>query len=337
MFPVRRRNTPSRSPPANRPSAPRSAASVTSGSRALIFQHGGNGYPIPQRGIVSTNGGNHWIIENNIIEWANGTGLDIANGDWNAAPAPHSGDNQIVRGNTIRYCGVEGLAGMGTESALIEDNLIEWCGWANVERAWEAAGAKFHRAHNMLFRRNVIRYIRHGNAVWFDTGAVNDRITSNVFADVVSVASAVHMEMNLQANLIDNNIVWDVRNAEPGTLANAGAPARASSTMPVISSPSHRTLSAAATTLVSSPSSAKIVQEVVQLLAIRSTTTSSRSAASPPSSSSAKRTRPMAISTSAYPIIFKASSAAGKSTSSPSQHGGRSSAGTRTPPRLKWK
>jgi len=190
--------------------------------KGLIFQHGGNGYPIPQRGLVSTNGGNHWIIENNIIEWANGTGLDIANGDWNAPPAPHSGDNQIVRGNTIRYCGVEGLAGMGTESALIEDNLIEWCGWANVERAWEAAGAKFHRAHNMLFRRNVIRHIRHGNAVWFDTGAVNDRITSNVFADVVSVASAVHMEMNLQANLIDNNIVWDVRNAELGTPGQRG-------------------------------------------------------------------------------------------------------------------
>jgi Right handed beta helix region len=190
--------------------------------KGLTFQHGGNGYPIPQRGLVSTNGGNHWIIEGNTIEWANGTGLDIANGDWNTPPAPQSGDRQIVRGNTIRYCGVEGLAGMGTEGALIEDNLIEWCGWANVERAWEAAAVKFHRSHNMLFRRNVIRHIRHGNAVWFDTGAVNNRITANVFADVLSVASAVHMEMNLQANLIDNNIIWDVRNAEPGTPGQRG-------------------------------------------------------------------------------------------------------------------
>ena len=190
--------------------------------KGLIFQHGGNGYPIPQRGLVSTNGGNHWIIEGNTIEWANGTGLDIANGDWNAPPAPHSGDGQIVRGNIIRCCGVEGLAGIGTESALIEDNLIEWCGWADVERGWEAAAIKFHRAHNMLLRRNVIRHIRHGNAVWFDTGAVNNRITSNVFADVVTVAAAVHMEMNLQANLIDNNIIWGVRNAEPGTPGQRG-------------------------------------------------------------------------------------------------------------------
>ena len=46
---------------------------------------------------------------------------------------------------------------------LVEDNLIEWCGWADAERGWEAAGAKFHFAHNLLFRRNVVRHIRHAN------------------------------------------------------------------------------------------------------------------------------------------------------------------------------
>jgi hypothetical protein len=114
--------------------------------KGLTFQHAGNGYPIPQRGILSTAGGNHWIIEGNTIEWANGTGLDIANGDWNAAPVPDAGLGQIIRGNTIRYCGVEGVAGLGTKDAVVEDNLIEWCGWADAERAWEAAGAADARA-----------------------------------------------------------------------------------------------------------------------------------------------------------------------------------------------
>jgi hypothetical protein len=190
--------------------------------KGITFQHAGNGYPVPQRGLVSTAGGNHWIIEGNTIEWANGTGLDIGNGDWNTAPTPQAGTAQIVRGNTIRCCGVEGLAGMGTQDALIEDNLIEWCGWADAERAWEAAAAKFHRAHNMLFRRNVIRHIRHANAVWFDSGDVNCRISDNVFADVLTVSAAVHMEMNLKPNLIDNNIIWNVRNAEPGTPGQRG-------------------------------------------------------------------------------------------------------------------
>ncbi len=167
--------------------------------KGITFQHAGNGYPPPQRGLVSTAGGNHWIIEGNTIEWANGVGLDIGNGNWgggSGTPVPQAGAYQIIRGNTIRYCGVEGMAGMGTQNALIEDNLIEWCGWADAERAWEAAGAKFHGARNLLFRHNVIRHIRHANALWLDSGNSNCRITGNVIADVLTVSAAIHMEMN---------------------------------------------------------------------------------------------------------------------------------------------
>jgi hypothetical protein len=190
--------------------------------KGITFQHAGNVIPVPQRGLVSTAGGNHWIIEGNTIEWANGTGLDIGNGDWSSAGAKDAGLCQIVRGNTIRYCGVEAIGGMGTRDTLIEDNLIEWCGLADAERAWEAGAVKFHRAQNMLFRRNVVRHIRHANAVWFDSGNVNNRITGNVMADVVTVAAAIHIEVNMGENQIDNNIIWDVRNAEPGTPGQRG-------------------------------------------------------------------------------------------------------------------
>ena len=191
--------------------------------KGITFQHAGNGYPPPQRGLVSTAGGNHWIIEGNTIEWANGVGLDIGNLGSGSAPGPQAGAFQIIRGNTIRYCGVEGMAGMGTQNALIEDNLIEWCGWADAERAWEAAAAKFHGARNMLFRRNVIRHIRHANAIWLDSGNSNCRITGNVLADVLTVSAAIHMEMNRNYNQIDNNVIWNVRNAEPGTPGQRGA------------------------------------------------------------------------------------------------------------------
>jgi hypothetical protein len=192
--------------------------------KGITFQHAGNGYPFPQYGMISLAGGDHWILEDNVIEWANGVGLDIGS-DGNSGNAPHTGQSQIVRRNTIRYCGVEGIGGMGTSDTLIEDNLVEWCCWADAERGWEAAGTKFHRAKNMLFRRNVIRHIRHGNACWWDVGNTNCRITSNVFADIVTVGAAVHMEMNPAPkahNSIDNNIIWDVRNAEPGTPGQRG-------------------------------------------------------------------------------------------------------------------
>ena len=188
--------------------------------KGLIIQHAGNGYPLPQRGgMIDVMGGNHWIIEDNTIEWANAIGLEIG-GDGAGAQQPPQA--HIIRGNTIRYCGIEGIAGIGTRDVLVEGNLIEWCGWADAEREWESAGAKFHRAQNMLFRRNVIRHIRHANAVWFDSGNVNNHITGNVFADVVTVSAAVHIEVNPDQNQIDNNVIWNVRNAEPGTGGQRG-------------------------------------------------------------------------------------------------------------------
>jgi hypothetical protein len=189
--------------------------------KGITFSHAGNAYPFPQYGMVSFAGGDHWIVEDNTFEWANGVGVDIGS-DGDSGFIRTAGTSQILRRNTFRYCGIEGIGGMGTTNALIEDNLIEWCGWADAERGWEAAGAKFHRAHDMLFRRNVIRHIRHGNAIWLDSGDANCRLTANIFADVVTVGAAIHMEMNTELNQIDNNIVWDVRNAEPGTPGQRG-------------------------------------------------------------------------------------------------------------------
>ena len=189
--------------------------------KGITFQHAGNAYPFPQYGLVSTVGGNHWILEDNTIEWANGMGLDIGI-DGDSGFTPQAGASQVIRRNTFRYCGVEGIGGMGTRDTVLEDNLIEWCGWADAERGWEAAGAKFHFGRNLLFRRNVVRHIRHANGVWLDSGNANCRITRNVFADILTVSAAVHMEMNLQPNQIDNNIIWNVRNAEPGTPGQRG-------------------------------------------------------------------------------------------------------------------
>ncbi|ESQ83627.1 right-handed parallel beta-helix repeat-containing protein [Asticcacaulis benevestitus] len=189
--------------------------------KGLTFQHAGNAYPFPQYGMVSLAGGDHWILEDNTLEWANGLGLAIGF-DGDSAGALNAGTSQVVRRNSIRYCGVGGIGGMGTLDTLIEDNLIEWCGWADAERGWEAAGAKFHRARNMMFRRNVVRHMRHANAAWWDSEDSNCRITGNIFADVLTVSAAVHLEMNREPNQIDNNIIWDVRNAEPGTPGQRG-------------------------------------------------------------------------------------------------------------------
>ena len=177
--------------------------------KGITFQYAGNGFPVPQRGMVSTNRGNHFIFEDNTFEWANSVGLDIGNEDWGASRPPQPVGFDVIRGNTFRYCGIEGLGGTGgPQSTLVEKNLFEWIGWQDAAMMSESGGTKMHNARNLLFRNNVVRHIRHANGIWLDIGNVNDRITGNVFADIPGDVNphAIHIEGSNALNQIDNNI-----------------------------------------------------------------------------------------------------------------------------------
>ena len=177
--------------------------------KGITFMHAGNGFPVPQRGMVSANRGNHFIFEDDTFEWANSVGLDIGNEDWAAARPPQPVGDDIVRHNVFRYCGIEGLGGTGgPQNTLVEKNLFEWIVWQDAAMMSESAGMKMHVAHNLLFRNNVVRHIRHANGLWLDIGNANDRITGNVFADIPGTVNphAVHIEGSDALNQIDNNI-----------------------------------------------------------------------------------------------------------------------------------
>jgi parallel beta-helix repeat protein len=177
--------------------------------KGITFQYAGNGFPVPQRGMVSTNRGNHFIFEDNTFEWANSVGLDIGNEDWGASQPPQPVGYDIIRGNTFRYCGIEGIGGTGgPRNILIEKNLFEWIGWQDAAMMSESGATKMHVAKNLLFRNNVVRHIRHANGIWLDIGNANVRITGNVFADIPGDVNphAIHIEGSNDLNQIDNNI-----------------------------------------------------------------------------------------------------------------------------------
>jgi hypothetical protein len=181
----------------------------------FICEHAADGLPVPQRAAVSTMRGHHWILEGLRIAWANGCGMDIGQQTWDAA-IPDLTGGHIVRGNTIRHCGVCGLAGaLGVHHTLIENNLIEEIGGLNMERMWECAGIKFHLAEHTLIRGNTLRHIHHASGIWLDCSHVNTRITDNVFADISCLNGAVYMEMNFDLNCVDHNIFWEIHEAEP--------------------------------------------------------------------------------------------------------------------------
>lgn len=177
----------------------------------FTFEHAADGLPVPQRAAVSTMRGHHWIIEGNQIAWANACGMDIGAQTWEATVPVVTGGH-IVRGNTITHCGVCGIAGaLGVHHTLVEDNTVAYIGEREIEKMWECSCLKFHLAEHSLIRRNTFRHLAHAAGIWLDCSNINNRITDNVIADVQSLCGGIYMEMSYDPNLIDHNILWDIR------------------------------------------------------------------------------------------------------------------------------
>lgn len=174
------------------------------------MEHAADGIPVPQRALLSTGRGHHWIIEDNQIRWANACGMDVGAETWHSVYQKRPGSH-IIRRNTVCDCGACGIAGPSPDHTLVEDNTIERIGALNVERIWECAGLKFHTCTGALFRRNIFRHIQHACGLWLDVSNRNCRITGNVFADIESVQGGVYLECSHDLNLVDSNVFWDIR------------------------------------------------------------------------------------------------------------------------------
>ena len=176
--------------------------------KGIAFEHAANGFPVPQRGLVSLSRGHHWIIEDCVLREANGVALDIGAQDWDMEPPAVIG-HAIVRRNRIDEAGVCGIAGMAVENTLIDSNLIEYVGYQDVELAWETGGIKLHSTKNCLLRRNVIRHTVHAEAIWLDYENSNTRVTGNVMGDTLeTLRGGIYLEASHDSNMIDNNIIW---------------------------------------------------------------------------------------------------------------------------------
>jgi len=193
--------------------APRTRGLAYIHLQGLAFEHAANGFPVPQRGMVSLSRGHHWIIEDCVLEQANGVALDLGAQDWDME-RPAMVGRAVVRRNRIDGAGVCGIAGMAVQDTLIEANLIEHVGDRDVELAWETGGIKLHSAKNCLIRRNVIRHTIHAEAIWLDYENANTRITGNILGDnLETLRGGIYLEASHEPNMIDDNIIWK---ATPG-------------------------------------------------------------------------------------------------------------------------
>jgi hypothetical protein len=188
--------------------APRTRGLAYIRIKGIEFEHGANGFPVPQRGLVSMSRGHHWIIEDCTLRHANGVALDIGAQDWDMEPPAVIGC-AVVRRNHIDDAGVCGIAGMAVRDTLIDSNLIEHVGDRDVELAWETGGIKLHATKNCLLIHNVIRHTVHAEAIWLDYENANTRVTGNVMGDTLeTLRGGIYLEASHEANMIDDNIIW---------------------------------------------------------------------------------------------------------------------------------
>lgn len=180
--------------------------------KGITCAHAAGGAPVPQRGALSCYRGHHWVIEDCVIDWSNGVGIDVGNECWHheIVEGQQIGCS-VIRGCTIQNAGVCGIAGLFAEHMLIEDNLIEKTGWQRMELSWEAGAIKLHNSVNGLLRRNIFRDTLRADHLWLDCGNENNRIVQNLFLNGIEQREAIFVECTRDGvNLIDHNVIWNV-------------------------------------------------------------------------------------------------------------------------------
>ena len=187
--------------------------------QGLHLRGGSGGVPWPQIGLLSTRGGHHWIIQNNLIEQGTGVGIDIGRVDARYFRGLHDesshGGHQVLN-NTIRDMGVAGLCGTGgLQNILVAGNTITNIGFAHIEYAYESAAIKLHGLQRSIVAHNYITDIEHAAGIWLDYDCGNSRVTGNEIHNLKSLLGGIYIEASRDPIWVDGNMIYDIHDV-PG-------------------------------------------------------------------------------------------------------------------------
>ena len=168
---------------------------------------------VPQPGAIGTNGGSHWVIEDNAVIHSRTLAISIGN-PTSEADLTKAGSH-VIQNNILLRNGQGGVAGQSwNHDSVIQGNWIEDTNYRKEFGGWETSAIKIHNADNVLIEGNIIRNVgtadseigaAHG--IWIDFQNKNVRVTRNVIAD--AEAASILTEANWDGPvLIDNNVVF---------------------------------------------------------------------------------------------------------------------------------
>jgi hypothetical protein len=161
----------------------------------FVIERCGNQYPNQfwvvsqnqQAGMIGTRSGRYWTIQNNIIRYAAGVGIDWGN-EGGANQDLETGSNvsssgsygHIIQNNEICDNGAAGTASYMGKNFTFSNNLVERNNNLKFygKKRWESAGLKIHCPTNSVISNNIIRN-NYCNGIWCDQGAGYNSIFKN--------------------------------------------------------------------------------------------------------------------------------------------------------------
>jgi parallel beta-helix repeat protein len=188
----------------------------------FIIERCGNNYPnkfwsvaeCQQAGAIGTRCGKFWTIQNNIIRYANGVGIDWGN-EGGAAQDLENGSNgkaqgangHVIKNNIISDNGAAGTASYMCKNFMFSGNTVERNNNLKFygKRRWESAGMKVHCPTNSIIMNNLIRN-NYCHGIWSDQGAgVNSLFKNNIIIE--NDGSGINFEIGSSTSgKVTNNI-----------------------------------------------------------------------------------------------------------------------------------
>jgi hypothetical protein len=184
----------------------------------ITFCKAGNGFPPPQRGAVSTNMGNHYIINNCVVEDVNSIGIDIGfqcPDRYSNAPRGY----QTVSNCVVSRCGTSGLSGTpgGSDAAfyldmqqpailVVNNKFYDNC-WHDYEEIMESASIKLHHMCNSLILGNYINKTTYGCGIWTDASNENIALRENIIINIATYYGGIFIEASHENIELSDNII----------------------------------------------------------------------------------------------------------------------------------
>jgi len=150
--------------------------------------------------------GNHWIVEENIIEWANAIGL------W------FRGEGHIIRNNTMRYNGQSGMSCCKGVNCLLEGNKFLY----NGIKGYPWVGGCWILQSRDIAISNTVAIGNIGPGIWFDGDCRNCTVTRSLCMD--NTRSGIYIEISGKGGikLTDNVCVGNGFDDPYGNYSPAG-------------------------------------------------------------------------------------------------------------------